>query len=118
MTNKPNFTVKLKQTPPVAIEIRDGFIRLDAFLKLAGAAETGGHAKLEIQDGRVRVNGEVCTQRGKKLHPGDLVRFSGEKYLVVEESPGLGVADTTGGSRPPEGAPPAGGEEGSRSDIS
>lgn len=79
--NKP-IKVKIKSTPPVAIEIRDGFIRLDAFLKLAGAVETGGHAKTVIQEGKVRVNKEICTQRGKKLQIGDAVRYAGQTYLV------------------------------------
>ena len=67
------------------IAIQGEFIRLDAFLKLANAVESGGQAKLEIIDGRVRVNREVCTQRGKKLRPGDTVRFAGENYAVQGE---------------------------------
>ena len=55
------------------IAIRTEFIKLDSFLKYAGLAETGGQAKDAIQAGAVLVNGEVCTQRGKKLRPGDLV---------------------------------------------
>ncbi len=47
------------------------FIKLQDLLKFAGAVETGGDAKLIIQEGRVAVNGEVCTMRGKKLRPGD-----------------------------------------------
>ena len=55
------------------IELKDGeeFIRLDNLLKFAGAAETGGHAKVMIQGGEVTVNGEVCTMRGKKMREGD-----------------------------------------------
>lgn len=55
------------------IELKDGeeFIRLDNLLKFAGAAETGGHAKVMIQGGQVTVNGEVCTMRGKKMREGD-----------------------------------------------
>lgn len=60
------------------------FIRLDAFLKLCDAVQTGGHAKLVIQDGDVRVNSEVCTQRGKKLHVRDVVEFENVLYEVVE----------------------------------
>ena len=45
------------------IEIRTPFIKLDSFLKFAGAAETGGQAKELVQDGQVKVNGEVCTDR-------------------------------------------------------
>lgn len=56
------------------ITITSEFIRLDAALKLAGVCPTGGEAKVRIQAGEVRVNGEVCTMRGKKLRPGD--RFS------------------------------------------
>ena len=55
------------------IAIRTEFIKLDSFLKYAGLAETGGQAKDAIQAGAVLVNGEVCTQRGIKLRPGDLV---------------------------------------------
>ena len=44
---------------------------------------SGGTAKLEIQDGNVLVNGEVCTMRGKKLYPGDRFEFMGQKYLIT-----------------------------------
>lgn len=60
-------------------EISTEFIRLDAFLKLTGAVPTGGQAKAFIQEGLVRVNGELCTQRGKKLRPGDTVSLEGDK---------------------------------------
>ena len=77
--------VNIKAGKPVPIAIRSEFVRLDAFLKLANAVESGGQAKLEIQGLRVRVNGEVCEQRGKKLRPGDRVRYRGEGYEVVAE---------------------------------
>lgn len=48
------------------IEITTEFIKLDALLKFAGLCETGGEAKLCVEDGLVKVNGEVCLQRGKK----------------------------------------------------
>ena len=54
-------------------------------LKLSGLAETGGEAKLMVADGEVLVNGEVCTQRGKKLRPGDTVSFGGETLEVAVE---------------------------------
>ena len=57
------------------VTIDSEFIRLDALLKLAGAADTGGEAKVLIQSGRVLVNDEVCLQRGKKLRPGDRARL-------------------------------------------
>ena len=62
--------------------INTPFIRLDAFLKLCDAVQTGGHAKLVIQNGEVRVNGEVCTQRGKKLRSGDVAEFENVQYTV------------------------------------
>ena len=65
------------------IEIRTEFIRLDALLKFAGVVETGGEAKLAIQGGEVKVNGQVCPMRGKKLYPGDRAELDGQT-LVVE----------------------------------
>ena len=64
------------------ISINTEYIKLDALLKYAGAAGTGGEAKFYIADGQVRVNGEVCTQRGKKLRPGDTISFYGTEYRV------------------------------------
>jgi len=64
------------------ITISTEFIKLDAFLKYAGAVGTGGEAKILIADGQVLVNGEVCTMRGKKLRPGDKVSIGGDEYLV------------------------------------
>lgn len=58
------------------------FIRLDNLLKYAGAVDTGGQAKFEIQNGAVSLNGEVCTQRGKKIRAGDEVEFNGKTYEV------------------------------------
>ena len=55
------------------VEIETEFIRLDSLLKLAGLAETGGHAKVMIQGGEFMLNGAVCTERGKKIRPGDMV---------------------------------------------
>ena len=64
------------------IKIETPFIRLDALLKFAGAVETGGEAKLLIQEGQVSVNGEVCTMRGKKLCPGDRAELAGQVFVV------------------------------------
>lgn len=66
------------------IKITTEFIKLDAFLKFSGVVMTGGEAKLAVQNGDVAVNGEVCTMRGKKLRPGDVVEVSGQVRLVVE----------------------------------
>ena len=67
------------------IEIQTEYIKLDAFLKFAALVGTGGEAKMLIADGFVKVNGEVCTMRGKKLVPGDVVDFNGDLYEVCAE---------------------------------
>lgn len=69
----------------IEIAINTEFIKLDQFLKFAGCVYTGGDAKGFIQDGYVKVNGEVCTMRGKKLYPGDRVNFNEEDFIVVSE---------------------------------
>ena len=68
------------------IGIRTEFIKLDSFLKYAGVTETGGQAKEAVMEGLVRVNGEVCTMRGKKIRPGDVVAIDDlELHVVAEE---------------------------------
>jgi len=67
------------------IEIQTEYIKLDSFLKFAMVTETGGDAKSMILDGEVKVNGETCTQRGKKLHSGDTVEAENKKYLVIRK---------------------------------
>ena len=64
------------------ITITTEYIKLQDLLKLAAVTATGGEAKLLIQDGEVLVNGEVCTMRGKKLRPGDVVEALGRRYGV------------------------------------
>jgi ribosome-associated protein len=59
-----------------------GTIQLGAFLKLAGVAGTGGHAKVIIQSGEVAVNGETETRRGRTLHEGDVVAAAGREFRV------------------------------------
>lgn len=70
------------EAKPEEIDITTEFIRLDALLKLAAVVGSGGEAKFVIRDGMVSVNGEVCTQRGKKLYIGDTAQFNGETFLV------------------------------------
>ena len=65
------------------VVIRTEWIKLDALLKFAGAVLTGGEAKECIQAGKVLVNGEICTQRGKKLRAGDTVCMSGILWEVT-----------------------------------
>lgn len=57
------------------VAIQTEYIKLDSFMKLCGMADTGGEAKLFIQNGEVEVNGEVCLMRGKKLRDKDTVCF-------------------------------------------
>lgn len=64
------------------IRIDTEFIKLEALLKLSGAVMTGGEAKRDIQMGFVRVNGNICTERGKKIRPGDTVLYSGHTFTV------------------------------------
>ena len=66
------------------IEIHTEFIKLQDLLKFAGAVETGGDAKAIIQEGRVKVNGETCTMRGKKMRPGDRASIDDELELIVK----------------------------------
>lgn len=66
------------------ISITTEFIRLDALLKLANLVGSGGQAKLKIQDGQVMVNGEVCTQRGKKIRVGDIIDCDKQTITVTE----------------------------------
>ena len=66
------------------VKITTEFIKLDSLLKFANAVATGGEAKQIVQDGLVKVNGEVCTMRGKKIRPGDVVEVDGQLELTVE----------------------------------
>ena len=69
------------------IKITTEYIKLQDLLKLAGLTYTGGEAKVMVQEGLVKVNGEVCTMRGRKIRPGDTVEFEGKTLEV-------GYADT------------------------
>ena len=68
-----------EETVPITTE----YIKLQDLLKFSGAVETGGEAKTLIQEGQVRVNGEVCTLRGKKLRPGDVAELDGIRLFVA-----------------------------------
>lgn len=71
-----------KKDNSIPVYIATEFIKLEAALKYANATESGGLAKAVIQDGLVKVNGQVCTMRGKKLYPGDKVSFDGCTYMI------------------------------------
>ena len=78
-------TVKKKNTAE-AVCIATEFIKLEAALKFANAVSTGGEAKVVILEENVKVNGEICTMRGKKLYPGDRFTFMGKEYVIIHES--------------------------------
>ena len=73
--------VKKKQES-LPLVISTEFIKLEAAMKFAALAETGGEAKELIQDGQVTVNGETCTMRGKKLRPGDVFAYGGHTFQI------------------------------------
>ncbi len=76
-------SVRIKEKEHRKIKIDSDFIRLDSLLKLCNAVMTGGHAKIVIQEGEVKVNNELCTARGKKIRVGDCVQFDNVVYEVV-----------------------------------
>lgn len=67
------------------IAIKTEYIKLDALLKYAALLSSGGEAKTAVAEGLVRVNGELCTMRGKKLRPGDCVEFGGRSLTIVKD---------------------------------
>ncbi len=67
------------------IVINTEYIKLEQALKFASVVDSGGMAKNVIIDGLVKVNGEVCLQRGKKLRDKDIVEFNNEKYIIAIE---------------------------------
>lgn len=75
--------VKVAEKKRQKIEINTPFIRLDSALKLSAAVSTGGQAKFVIQEGLVKVNREVCLQRGRKLRNGDVFEFEKTEYEVL-----------------------------------
>ena len=66
----------------IEIHIKDENIKLGQALKLAGAVDSGVDAKIVINEGLVRVNNEVCTQRGKKLVENDVISFEDNEYVI------------------------------------
>ena len=68
---------------PIKVTIKTEFIKLDALLKYAGVVETGGIGKEIILEERIKMNGEVCTMRGKKIRDGDRVQIDEIKREIV-----------------------------------
>lgn len=77
--------VKVAEKKRVPVKITTENIRLDSALKLSNAVSTGGQAKWIIQDNLVKVNGDICTSRGKKLFPGDSFEYERVIYDIVSE---------------------------------
>ena len=67
----------------IDVSVKPPFIKLSQFLKFANVISSGGEGKNYILDGLVLVNGEVCTQRGKKLYNLDIVTFENQEYRVI-----------------------------------
>ena len=67
------------------IIIHEEFIRLDNLMKFSGLCNTGGRAKYLIQNGEVKLNGEICTMRGKKIRSGDKVEYQNRTVEVAVE---------------------------------
>lgn len=80
---KVRVTKKLSDSV-IEVAIHTEFIKLQDFLKFCNAVESGGMAKNFILNEEVKVNGETCTQRGKKLRPGDTVTFMANTWRVTE----------------------------------
>ncbi len=83
---RKKITVKAKILSEEKLYIVTDFIKLDAAMKLAGIAETGGMAKMMIEDSLVKVNGEICNQRGKKLYPGDKLLFRNSLFVIADQN--------------------------------
>ena len=77
-------TVKRKENATL-VPVSTEFIKLESAMKLMNIVPSGGSAKLEIQEGFVSVNGEICTMRGKKLYPGDRFSYEGDNFLVTND---------------------------------
>ncbi len=78
--------VKLLEIKEEPLAIRTDFIKLDQALKFCGIAETGGHAKELVEKGAVRVNGETCLSRGKKLFAGDTFEYRDVRFKIEKEA--------------------------------
>ena len=75
-----------KKENSIPVSIMTEFIKLQDAMKYANIVYSGGEAKTLIQEGEVKVNGEGCTMRGKKLYNGDKFEFNGETYMISYHS--------------------------------
>ena len=81
---KVKIKARVKDAEKIAVTTE--YIKLDSLLKFANIAESGGMARALVDEGIVLVNGEICTQRGKKLRPGDRVTVDGNVFEVTAEA--------------------------------
>ena len=75
-----------KKDNSIPVAITTEYIKLQDAMKYANIVYSGGEAKTLIQEGEVKVNGEVCTMRGKKLREGDNFTFMGQTYLITRQA--------------------------------
>lgn len=80
------YKLKIAEKKQEEIKISTEFIKLDSLLKFAGVAETGSMAKMLVQNRKVKVNGEICTARGKKIKNNDIVSFRNIELKVINEN--------------------------------
>lgn len=80
------YKLKIAEKKTEEIKINTEFIKLDSLLKFSGLAQTGSMAKMFVQDGKVKVNGEICTARGKKIKNNDIVTFKNINLKVINEN--------------------------------
>ena len=78
---------KKNETPDIPVVIHTEFIKLQDAMKVANIVYSGGEAKQLILEEQVKVGGEICTMRGKKLYPGDRFEFMGQTYLICIHAP-------------------------------
>ena len=78
---------KKGENPEIPVVIHTEFIKLQDAMKFANIVYSGGEAKTLILEEQVKVNGEICTMRGKKLRPGDKFEFMGQTYLIAIHEP-------------------------------
>ena len=78
--------MKIKLGGVRRVYITGEYIRLDALLKLSSVVSTGGEAKLLIQSGKVYFSGEQCFMRGKKIRPGETVRYGKDTIVVMQKN--------------------------------
>lgn len=82
--NVKKIKVKLAEIEEIPFNLHTEFIKLDSLLKAVSAVNTGGHAKIIISEGKIKVNGEICFQRGKKIKAGDFVDVGLKRYIITK----------------------------------